>query len=396
MPSEKKRKTEGEVYPIFAKKSKASIEGASNDRFLDAEDGDSELDVGAKLSALRGILDFSGVDSEEEISRRFERISTALLQEFRLVVRRENVTDVEFEILEAEFYLQIGGCHEDPFTHGNEEQRVSGRWYFHRAPMFSKDSHRSLTSTSQYRGGSRKGMDLTFGGPRILPSASTSSQERLLRGGILLRSVRKVNDGQVTSGPSLLVDKILSTSAASGIQELVDDKWGKNTSAFFSEGESPATCLFLKPVNPKKKPPTIYFSPRIGLDLSHPGTTGHGTVPLHPRIQFLPRRYRFFVHPEWLTANGRSQTFLGVLSPFVSSSSSYSAGLKKSSLAKSIAGLTGIKEVTAAKYLGDYVAGREAGLQLIDSFIGEKGKGASSSPATYLKMMGALSNMESR
>lgn len=260
--------------------------------------------------------------------------------------------------------------------------------------MFSKDSHRSLTSTSQYRAGSRKGMDLTFGGPRVLPSDSSSSQERLLRGGILLRSVRKVNDGQVTSGPSLLVDKILSTSAASEIPELVDDKWGKDTSAFFSEGESPATCLFLKPVSPKKKPPTIYFSPRIGLDLSHPGTTGHGTVPLHPRIQFLPRRYRFFVHPEWLTANGRSQTFLGVLRSSISSSS-YSEGLKKSSLSRTIAGLTGIKEVTAAKYLGDYVAGREAGLQLIDSFIGEKGKGASSSPATYLKMMGALSNMES-
>jgi hypothetical protein len=261
--------------------------------------------------------------------------------------------------------------------------------------MFSKDSHRSLTSTSQYRAGSRKGMDLTFGGPRVLPSDSSSSQERLLRGGILLRSVRKVNDGQVTSGPSLLVDKILSTSAASEIPELVDDKWGKNTSAFFSEGESPATCLFLKPVSPKKKPPTIYFSPRIGLDLSHPGTTGHGTVPLHPRIQFLPRRYRFFVHPEWLTANGRSQTFLGVLRPSISSASSYSEGLKNSSLSRTIAGLTAIKEMTAAKYLGDYVAGREAGLQLIDSFIGEKGKGASSSPATYLKMMGALSNMES-
>ena len=123
MPSEKKRKTDGEVYPIFAKKQKAGVEVSSN-----LNDGDSELDVSAKLSALREILDFSGVDSEQEISRRFERISTALLHEFRLVVRREHATDVEFEILEAEFYLQIGGCHEDPFTHGNEEQRVSGRW----------------------------------------------------------------------------------------------------------------------------------------------------------------------------------------------------------------------------------------------------------------------------
>jgi len=129
MPSEKKRKTEGEVYPIFAKKQKAGVEVSSSPNDAsNTKDSDSELDLAAKLSALREILDFSGVDNEQEISRRFERISTALLQEFRLVVRREHGTDVEFEILEAEFYLQIGGCHEDPFTHGNEEQRVSGRW----------------------------------------------------------------------------------------------------------------------------------------------------------------------------------------------------------------------------------------------------------------------------
>jgi hypothetical protein len=128
MAPEKKRKPEGEVYPIFSKKPKAGLgeDGSSNDA-SNAQDL-NELDVGAKLSALREILDFSGVDTEEEISRRFERISTALLHEFRLVVRRENTSDVEFEILEAEFYLQIGGCHQDPFTHGSEEQRVSGRW----------------------------------------------------------------------------------------------------------------------------------------------------------------------------------------------------------------------------------------------------------------------------
>jgi hypothetical protein len=129
MPSEKKRKTEGGVYPIFAKKQKAGVEVSSSPNDTsNTKDSDSELDLGPKLSALREILDFSGVDNEQEISRRFERISTALLQEFRLVVRREHGPDVEFEILEAEFYLQIGGCHEDPFTHGNEEQRVSGRW----------------------------------------------------------------------------------------------------------------------------------------------------------------------------------------------------------------------------------------------------------------------------
>ena len=35
---------------------------------------------------------------------------------------------VDYEIIELEFYLQKSGLHEDPFTHGSDEQRQSGRW----------------------------------------------------------------------------------------------------------------------------------------------------------------------------------------------------------------------------------------------------------------------------
>jgi len=52
-----------------------------------------------------------------------------------------------------------------------------------------------------------------------------------------------------------------------------------------------------------------------------------------------------------------------------------------------------LKEPTCAKYLAEYVAGREGGVDLLKSFVGAKGKGASSSPSSYLKMMGALSNL---
>ena len=37
--------------------------------------------------------------------------------------------EIEYDILEIEFYLLKEGCHEDPYTHGAEEQRSSGRWY---------------------------------------------------------------------------------------------------------------------------------------------------------------------------------------------------------------------------------------------------------------------------
>lgn len=236
-------------------------------------------------------------------------------------------------------------------------------------------------------------MDLTFGGPPQLTSDAPDNGGRLLRGGILLRSVRQVKSGKVTSGPSLLVDLILSASGSEGIEDLVEKQWLNNTTAFPSEVDAKQTAsLSLKPVSTasSKTLPTIYFSPRIGLDLSHPGTTSATTLPLHPRIRFLPRKYRFFTHPEWLVANGRPQTFLGVLQSLTASSS---AGLKTPSLSNNIARITKTKDATSAKYLADYVAGRDAEVGLLDSFIGAKGKGASSSPAIYLKMMGALSNI---
>ncbi|KAF8967490.1 hypothetical protein BDZ97DRAFT_1916773 [Flammula alnicola] len=395
--ADKKRKSEGELYSIFVKKPKPTAEDSVAGSPAKVDDDPS---ADTRLLSLQSLLDFSLVTTEDEISTRFDQIAKALIHEFRLVVRRENARDVEFEILEAEFYLQVGGCHEDPFTHGSEEQKVGGRWYFHRAPRFSKDSHRSLTSTTEYRGGSRKGMDLTFGGPlqstEPLSEGTSTLAGRLLRGGILLRSVRQTATGKVVSGPSLLVDQILSASGVSSIEDLVENKWEKNTSAFHSDASNHTTCMFLKPVpstTTQKRPPTIYFSPRIGLDLSHPGTTSPTTLPLHPRIRFLPRRYRFFVHPEWLVANGRPQTFLGVLQSCISSYPSHADGLKKASLSREIARITGTKESTSAKYLADYIAGRTAGVGLLESFIGTKGKGASSSVSTYLKMMGALSNL---
>ena len=283
--------------------------------------------------------------------------------------------------------------------------------YFHRAPRRSEDSRRSLTDPTSYRSGSRKGMDLTFGGPLPnwiyakygSPSASPSSSsnpqpvERFLCGGILLRSLRQLGPGgKVISGPSLLVDQILKVSGAATIEELVEEKWEKNIYAFLSEEGSPSTCLYLKEVEAGvRKSPKIYYSPRIGLDLSHPGTTGPSTLPLHPRIQFLPKPNRFFIHPEQLVANGRPQTFLGVLQAYIASSSSLEAGLSRPSLSGQISGLTGLKDSTVAKYLAEYKSGRNFGIKFIESVIGPKGKGASSSPATYLKMMGALSIIQS-
>ncbi|PPQ65733.1 hypothetical protein CVT24_011766 [Panaeolus cyanescens] len=410
MANKKRKAASTGVFPIFKKKVK--LEGSESTTSLNGASSSAAPEM--TVEEFQNLLDLSSLQTEEEVNERLERISKALLYNFRMAVRREGqAEDVEFDIVEAEFYLQIGQIHEDPFTHGSEEQRFSGRWYFHRAPQFSADSHRSATSATMYRDGTRKGMDLTFGGPphtspvalaqTIWSDVPVSTKEntpppRLLRGGILLRSIRQVGSGnKLTSGPSLLVDRILAACGVTSITELVQQKWKNEIAAFYPDEEKmPSTCLFIKPKtcpsNPAKLP-VIYRSPRIGLELSHPGTTAPSVRPLHPRILYLPRRYRFFIKPTDLTANGRPQTFLGVLKSCIASYATEAAGLKKANLSKEITRLSGIKDATAAKYMAEYLAGREGGEEVLGSCIGSKGKGIGSSPGAYLKMMGSIAKI---
>lgn len=116
MPDKKRKPTDDNIFPIFSKKTKKPPSLASDDT--------GHLTLGE--FAL--LLDFSAVQTEEEISGRFKHISRALLFDIRLVARNADGKETEFEVLEAEFYLQIERLHEDPFPHGTEEQKLSGRW----------------------------------------------------------------------------------------------------------------------------------------------------------------------------------------------------------------------------------------------------------------------------
>ncbi|KAG6847133.1 hypothetical protein H0H93_009937 [Arthromyces matolae] len=351
------------------------------------------------INLLQQNLDFSTSTTTSSIEERFSQIGRALLNDFHLVVR-SNDQETVFEILELEAYFRKDGCHEDPFTHGSEEQKICGRWYFHRSPRRSNDSTSSLTSLTGYRGGSRKGLDITFGGPppppptlspyfggsQVCAPTIASSSQVPPRGGALLRSLRRISDNTIISGPSLLVDEILRLSDASNISELVENKWERDTSAFVSTSSRP-NSLFLRPRLPsgsQSKPTTIYRSPRIGLDLSHPGTTPSIS---HPRAVFLSRPYRYFTHPNLLTSKGRPQTFLGVLQTCLETSY-VGHDLESPRLLSELATITGLGEKTARRYLEFYKEGKSSGK--LEDFVGAKGKGAGSSPATYLQMMGTL------
>jgi hypothetical protein len=295
--------------------------------------------------------------------------------------------------------------------------------YFHRAPRPSHDASRSFTSLTSYRSGSRKGLDLTMGGPfppsisrELSQSARSDKAEQekdnqnegagRLRGGILLRSLREVPKNtnssfgkpkaKMVSGPSLLVDKILELSGASSISNLVEELWGGDTAAFIPRSSSRKSHLYFRQTtDTPSKLPQIHKSPRIGLDLSHSGTKVPNSqtkfTDLHPRIRFLPKMYRYMIKPDQLS-KGRGQTFYGCLhatlgAQFDIPDRNLSGDRKSRAL---LASSVGIKDDMVKKYLSEYKTGREGGLKRLQRCIGPNGKGMAVSPASYLGMMGAL------
>lgn len=105
------------------------------------------LSPSTTLATLKSLLDLSQLTAADDIAARFDAIARFLLDRVVLRLRvpaadddgnndtgdddehdehGETITD--YEILELEFYLFKSGAHEDPFTHGTEEQRQSGQW----------------------------------------------------------------------------------------------------------------------------------------------------------------------------------------------------------------------------------------------------------------------------
>lgn len=62
-------------------------------------------------------------------------------------------------------------------------------------------------------------------------------------------------------------------------------------------------------------------------------------------------------------------------------------------LKRELGKVTGIKEATLVKYLADYKAGLDSGV--LKTFVGATGKGAGSSPSSFLNMMGTLERVRS-
>ncbi len=200
-------------------------------------------------------------------------------------------------IREVEFYYHASG-HEDPFTHGEALQKTWGRWYFHRV-------------SGGYRGGSFRGLDVTFG-----PEGEV--------GGILIRTIESP-DGSIINGCSLCVDHMLKRTSHETVAAL-DASLG--AAHIWEEGP-----LRLAP-RERARDGVLYSSARVGLTLKRLET--HPTMPA-----YLMRRYRFFDDPT--IRKGRLHTIIALHQDGAS--------------VEEIRAQTGSRAATIERYIGHHQAG---------------------------------------
>ncbi|CAN0548696.1 unnamed protein product [Laminaria digitata] len=179
------------------------------------------------------------------------------------------IQDEPHRMLEVEFYHQ-GEEHIDPFAHGEELQRTCERWYFHR-------------DSGSYRGGSFKGLDATFG-----PEGDV--------GGILIRTIQRMSDGEVINGCSLCVDHMLATTGEESVADLdaaieERDIWDE---------ESPIHIARDDGLEEKE----IIATARVGLTLKR-----MGSYPDMP--EYLMRAYRFLTDAK--IKKGKLYTIVALL-----------------------------------------------------------------------------------
>lgn len=152
-----------------------------------------------------------------------------LLNEYGLLI-----ADRIYEFCELEVYLHSDD-HPDPSVHCHPVQKKYGVFYFHRA---------SRDPSAKYRGGTRKGLDMSFSDDSYYLS-------------VLIRSIYSEHTGIIT-GPCLVVNHILDRYNVASIDDFLFCNPEIELSLFENFRK-------LHLVRHKAEPEQIYRGPRIGL-----------------------------------------------------------------------------------------------------------------------------------
>jgi len=231
---------------------------------------------------------------------------------------------------EIEFYYH-GREHADSFTHCDPWQQTCARWYFHR-------------DGGTYRGGTYKGLDITFG-----PEGEY--------GGILIRSLGS-EDGFV-NGSSLCVDRLLACTGHADVASLartVEEHPIDSTSSTLMLGDDDTIPAA-----------DIWRTARVGLTLKR--------VARHPEmVGYIARPYRFLDAPRQIQ-KGRLQLVIALH--------------EQGKTPAEITAITGSPRRALEGYTAAYDEGRATGS--IDSFAGKALK-----PIDLCRMYGTIAGMGNR
>lgn len=178
-----------------------------------------------------------------------------------------------FRLCEIEYYLKKNKSHNDIFTHCDKDQATPYRWYFHRQ------------NGQQYKGGTYKGLDLTFGYEHL---------DEVVYGGILIRSICDLENNEVIEGPCKVVNKILEVNNKKSIQDFINDQKALGGYDKLSDTLSALECNGLRIELTDNETNNlikldIYSGPRVGLTLKKLNKL---------REKYIMKNYRFLVHPD--------------------------------------------------------------------------------------------------
>jgi len=227
----------------------------------------------------------------------FSRLANRLLNRTQWLIAGE-----PHRLLDIEFYYQSTD-HADPFAHADPIQAEAGRWYFHK-------------TYGAYRGGSFKGLDVTFGNDAA-------------RAGILIRAI-STERGAIVDGPSLVVDHVLSRMNATRIANL-DSRIGARR---VWDRDSPLSL-----VDSTDLGRTILGCARVGLSLRRAHLPGRWA-------DFLLKPYRFVSEPAKLK-KGKSQMVLSL----------HRSKISEDDIARTL----GCIPRFARRYISEYELGRASG-----------------------------------
>ena len=225
----------------------------------------------------------------------FAAIADQLLNRADFLVAGE---PYRFAELEAYYF---GPAHPDPFTHRDPVQYQNGRWYFHR-------------TGGEYRGGTYKGVDLTFGdGTAML--------------GVLVRSV-VAPSGALIDGPSLTVDHLLArtgTDSPAGLDAVIAGRriWDTTSPLAIRESESPRAAA-------------VYHTARVGLTLKR--ARGKPDAP-----KYVMKPYRYLTEPRRIK-KGMPQLVVALH--------------RQGEDTATIRELTGVPKAAVGRYVADFEAGK--------------------------------------